>query len=140
MIHVGFTGTRSGMTERQKERVWEFVQYKDFYAHHGDCVGADAEFDAIVRKAQGCRGVIIHPPIEAHLRAFCKPQTPYDVVRNLAPYIDRNAMIVRESEVMLAAPKEMHERPRGGTWSTIRHARFLERPIHIFFPNGAVIS
>ncbi|MGN6107396.1 MAG: hypothetical protein ACTHU0_19965, partial [Kofleriaceae bacterium] len=76
MIHVGFTGTQRGMTPQQRERVWELVRDRQFYAHHGDCVGADAEFDDIVRRAPGLYGVVIYPSNIPGKRAFCRPRYP----------------------------------------------------------------
>ena len=44
-MKLGFTGTRRGMTSDQQIRVTLLVaELGPKEAHHGDCVGADAEF------------------------------------------------------------------------------------------------
>ena len=47
MWQIGFTGTRHGMTPLQRAGVAAILQQVagtgGFVAHHGDCIGADAE-------------------------------------------------------------------------------------------------
>jgi hypothetical protein len=150
-IHIGFTGTRSGMTDAQKSRVWELVAHRQFYAHHGDCIGADAEFDAIVRRATNLYGVLIHPST-LPTRAYCTPRYPHDVVYDPQPALDRDQDIVNAVSLLIAAPK--HPKPvlRSGTWTTVRYAQVKIRnavasgallaasmEIAICLPNGAVV-
>jgi len=50
-MNIGFTGTRSGMNYFQKRHVSKLLEdYSSICvtAHHGDCVGADAEFHELV--------------------------------------------------------------------------------------------
>lgn len=147
MHHIGFTGTRQGMTEAQIKTVTLIVQYKDFYAHHGDCVGADAQFDAIVRTTERLRGVVMHPCNLEEWRAYCKPREPYDVVRDPKHPLARNNDIVNESTEIIATPKETSEEigkhggiekgpPRSGTWYTIRAAQEAMKRVSIVLPNG----
>jgi hypothetical protein len=148
MIHIGFTGTQSGMTQRQGEVVWWLVRHKQFYAHHGDCVGADAEFHAIVKQVEWCYGVVVHPPTNASKRAFVALDPVRDVVRLEKPYLERNHDIVDESTWLIATPKEDFMVLRSGTWSTVRYARsrlpapivggpLSERKVLIVLPSGA---
>jgi len=53
-LSLGFTGTQRGMTPDQLEGVAEVVAAFSSVtsAHHGDCVGADAEFHGTCRAAE----------------------------------------------------------------------------------------
>lgn len=128
---VGFTGTRRGMTERQRVQVaaWLALAHR---AHHGDCTGADEEFHELCRQAGVA--VVLHPPLDARLRAFCKGAEETRLTR---PYLERDHDIVDECAWLIAAPFESYEpRPaRGqGTWSTVRYARQRRRLIRVAWP------
>lgn len=129
-MHVGFSGTQFGMTVLQFEAVAEFISYNQHFnnAHHGDCVGADADFHSIVED----RWVIGHPPVKPNKRAFCN----FDEVRRPKDYLVRNKDIVNESDFMIIVPRGFEEELRSGTWSTARYAR--EKGVHgkIFWPDG----
>lgn len=153
-IHIGYTGTQRGMTSIQCEVVRNLVRYKDFYAHHGDCVGGDAQFDEIVRRAPGCRGVIVHPPKNPSKRAFVQIRHPYDTLLEEKDYLDRNKDIVDAIEranqeagvgippmmtmfsFVIAGPGEPQMQTRSGTWSTYRYARSKRMPTYLIHPNG----
>lgn len=134
---VGFTGTRFGMTKEQKVRMSSLVPRADFY-HHGDCVGADADFHNIVRYL--CHDfnhdgqIVGHLPVDTTHRAFCT----FDETRDPLPHMKRNKAIVTESDVMLACPSTMEEQQFGGTWATIRMARKAKKPLTIVYPDGSV--
>jgi hypothetical protein len=116
---VGFTGSRKGMKPNQI-KACRLILERAAEAHHGDCVGADAEFHELCLELHV--PVIIHPPDNDRHRAFCR-----DALEVLPPkpYLERNMDIVDASEVLVAAPKE-RDRPvslRGqGTWWTIGYA------------------
>jgi hypothetical protein len=137
MILVGFTGTRDGMTFKQKvsfrDVLAEFRSIAGQEFHHGDCLGADAQA-AWVAKALNYN-VVCHPPSEARLRAFA----PSDLVLDPRPYLSRNRDIVDGCAVLIACPKEFGEQHRSGTWSTIRYARSVGRRIILVQPNGNVV-
>jgi hypothetical protein len=125
-LHIGFTGTRFGMSEAQRSMVRHLVEglvlmrptaYETVAAHHGMCVGADAEFHAICR-ALGA-SVIGHPgpPGEWSADLIC------DEMLEPTNHMRRNAAIVAASSIMIAAPRENTPQPRGGTWATIGMAR-----------------
>lgn len=134
---IGFTGTRHGMTKSQNDQVKLLVAElaappsRCREAHHGDCIGADEEFHAIARRVVGIR-IVAHPGNVPAMRAFCRA----DEVRDPKPFMDRNHDIVTACHVLLATPHEMHEQPRGGTWSTIRMARAERKPVTIVWPDG----
>lgn len=122
MIHLGFTGTRHGLSQHQGRKVADLVDSlgADVIAHHGCCVGADEDFHAICRERR--LRVIGHPGPgwpdgELCARVVC------DETLDPQPYMVRNTAIVVASQAMIAAPLEAQPRLRGGTWATIRMAR-----------------
>ena len=128
---VGFTGTRNGMTQRQKAAVRKILRRAEL-AHHGDCVGADEEFHQLCIEADV--PVVIHPPNNDRLRARC--QGAIRVARK-KDYIARNHDIVDECELLIGAPKEASEPlpARGqGTWSTIRYGRNNGVEVKVVWP------
>lgn len=137
-MNVGFTGTRFGMSELQKQALYnKLAELKDnqLYAeyailwdefHHGDCVGADAEAHAIALTFRF--KVVIHPPDQDKLRAFCVVSYKIEVPK---PYLDRNKMIVDSCHLLIAAPRTNGEELRSGTWSTIRYAKHKKKEVYI---------
>lgn len=132
-MSVGFTGTQMGMTPEQSANLIEALQtlmrYSDF--HHGDCMGADAQAHEIAVSLR--YRIILHPPSNSDKRAFCLA----DEARKPLGYLDRNTEIVKETEILIACPKEVTEQLRSGTWSTVRRARKLNRNILVLFPDGS---
>lgn len=126
---IGFTGTSKGMTDRQAKKVYDFLLKRfNFTLHHGDCVGADAEADRIA-KLIGAK-VVIHPPKNPRMRAFCKG----DKVMKEKEYLIRNRDIVNSTKLLIATPKEKKEVLRSGTWATIRYAKKMGKYVKIFYP------
>ena len=132
MIKVGFTGTQKGMTAIQLLRVSELIEGAA-ELHHGDCIGADDEVD----KVAAILGIpkVIHPPLENKKRSFCA-RGQFLILRT-KDYLERNRDIVDATEYLVAAPSGA-EQIRSGTWSTIRYARSLGKPISIVMPDGVL--
>lgn len=131
--HIGFTGTRQGMTPTQRAAVRELLAaHPGAVLHHGDAIGADAQAHDIAI-ALRC-SVVVHPPTDGKDRAF----KPSPDIRAPRPYLDRNRDIVRETTMLIAVPAEAVEQHRSGTWSTVRYARKLGRPISIVLPDGSI--
>lgn len=135
---VGFTGTRHGMSHAQYEAITELIERAlrdgSCLAHHGDCLGADAQFDLICETFGVHRTV--HPPTNPKLRAWCQGER---ILKPL-PYLVRNKEIVRCSTLMFATPQSMNESQRSsGTWSTIRHAEEVGVPCIIVYPDGLAV-
>lgn len=131
---VGFTGTQRGTTARQDETLCGLLlELEPVRAHHGDCIGADAAFHRICLD-QGIL-VYLHPPTDAKKRAFC---AGCQFVHAPRPYLERNRDIVLATVRLIACPGEFEEQLRSGTWSTVRFARKLRRPVCIIFPDGSV--
>lgn len=135
---IGFTGTRRGMSLAQKMSLesllaaWPVSVDSEF--HHGDCVGADAEAHAIVRKLGG-RVIVGHPPVDPAHRAFCE----CDELRAPLPYLVRDAAIVIACGVLVATPAQASEQRRSGTWTTVRRARGAGRAVVIILPDGEYV-
>lgn len=132
-MNVGFSGTQKGMRRWQSEGVKEFIRLlKPTYGHHGDCIGADDQFDAICH----FNGVltVIHPPEDPKKRAFCEG---YADILEPKPYIERNHDIVDAVDLMIFTPFELREVLRSGTWATWRYACKVKKPWIIFSPIGA---
>lgn len=135
-IKFGFTGTRTGLNSNQIDKIIELFedtikQNKIIELHHGDCVGADNEIHKICEKMidKGkAINIVIHPPSNKKLRAFCKSS----FIREMKPYLDRNKDIVDESDILIACPFSDEEQLRSGTWSTVRYARKKNKKILLF--------
>lgn len=134
---VGFTGTRVGMTDRQRAVVIDLLlAERAEIVYHGGCVGADTEFDCICYYFFP-RGIttVIHPSNKKemqgrwHYTLFVMPEKHP---------LDRNRDIVDESDFLIATPKEDKEMLRSGTWATIRYARKNGKPIYIVYPDGSL--
>jgi hypothetical protein len=130
-IKAGFTGTRKGLTEKQRHDLWHRLQRGVIEVHHGDCLGADCELDQMSR-AMNIRRTI-HPPDVDTLRAFCGGERA--TVLEPLPYLTRNRAIVDACDILLAAPETREEQRRSGTWATIRYAMKQKKRVEIFFPD-----
>lgn len=132
---IGFTGTRKGLTEKQRGRILSLVEELSasgcLFCLHGDCVGADAEFDALCRSIERARVACLPCDIFSQ-RAFTgstelePPQRP----------IERNHKIVDMCDMVIACPSGREEELRSGTWATIRYVKKTSKPLTIVFPDG----
>ncbi len=134
-MKVGFTGTRSGMTETQRDKITALLrELSATELHHGDCIGADADAHHIAQ-ALGIP-IIIHPPSDPKARAFCEGATKTHPSK---AYLTRNKTIVEQTDALVAAPYGPEQR-RSGTWATIRHARKLKRSCYVVMRDGELTS
>jgi hypothetical protein len=143
-LSIGFTGTRHGMTVEQLRTLeWlldELARTEPvFAAHHGDCVGADAQFHDLLADLTGDHTIhiVVHPG-PAYDTARQAGRVGHER-RDPLPHLMRNHNIVTESTVVIAAPRELDEQ-RGGTWATIRMARRAGKPLAIVHPRGRVLE
>jgi hypothetical protein len=136
---IGFTGTKKGMTDAQWDAIVSILLKLNYNeAHHGDCVGADAEFFLIlygVRNDTG-RPCIIHSH-PSTIKAT-NAHTPSDIIHDPLPPLERDAIIARKVDLMIATPKGFEEEIRSGTWTTVRRAREAGTPIKIVWPDGSI--
>lgn len=140
MIHVGFTGTRKGMTIAQHSAVVKIMlrQYarkkhygEDYMWHHGVCIGADQQVHILARIFEF--NIHGHPPKDDSLEANC---SGFTLVAFPEPYIIRNHHIVDACYLLVATPKEHEEVQRSGTWATIRYARTQSKDVIVINPLG----
>jgi hypothetical protein len=137
---IGFTGARAGMTPAQAHavdallgRIAESHPTRPLCGLHGDCIGADADFDAICKRR--AIAVKIRPASIAGMRAGCDSEA----LAEPRPPLVRNREIVADSELLLACPRTREEVPRSGVWATIRAMRRTGRPLYLVAPDGALV-
>lgn len=125
---VGFTGTQKGLTQYQIEMIYDiFDTLRPDEVHHGDCIGGDKDFDGIALDC--CIKRVIHPPINNKKRAWCQGE----IILQAKEYLERNRDIVNACDRLIAAPYQFYEQKRSGTWSTIRYASKIGKPIAMVF-------
>lgn len=101
-------------------------------AHHGLCIGSDAQFHGLLDFMPQTLVVHGHPPLNTSKMAeglIC------DVMHPPLEYLMRNRAIVDAADTLFAAPQG-EEELRSGTWSTVRYARKKGINIRIIMPNG----
>jgi len=127
-MKVGFTGTREGMNQHQKEQlVLLLSELNPTEFHHGDCLGADAEAHDIVREFFPQVKIIIHPPNRTYMRAYKQGNE----FRQPFEYLVRDRNIVDETEYLIGAPLRDLEEAKSGTWYTIRYSKKQNKPHRI---------
>lgn len=131
MVVVGMSGSRYGITTDAKKKLDKLLtKYDITEAHHGDCIGADAQFhnECELRNIY----TVVHPPDNTTLRAYCKG----DKILKPKPYLVRNQDIVNASDFIFAFPSTKVEVVRSGTWSTIRYAKKVGKKIYVIYSDG----
>jgi hypothetical protein len=147
IIHVGFTGPRTGMQDIQRLSV---LQYPGLLSRHygtdlviihhngladGADMGALEIFESAGRDvtAPGVR-IIGHPV----------PETPEgrlgrcSEARERKAPLERDRDIVRESDILIATPAQMENVTRSGTWYTIRQAIASGTYVLMLMPDGTI--
>lgn len=141
---LGFTGTRVGMTDAQRQRVRALLyELRPTALHHGMCVGADADMHQLMRDydplihIKGWPGVSAgaNPDDDHALRAKVEVDSMHEPLTHFA----RNRCIVNACSFLIATPREYQEQLRGGTWYTIHFARRSARARCIVLPNGTPV-
>ena len=131
ILHIGITGTRSGLSEYQYAEVIKFLNSAfepGAVFHHGDCIGVDVEV-AWVAKELGYK-IVGHPPMKKELRGYFDD----DETMPAKNYFARNRDIVNESFVLMVVPWQMEHQDNGGTWYTHDYADKNDKPLVIFWP------
>lgn len=134
---LGFTGTRHGMTERQRFAVSEYLdKCRPTETHSGDCKGADSQF---LDAALLCAGNFPprthgHPCDVKDWRAHRR----YDHLHPVKSPAMRNQDIVKASDELLAAPRTMKREPRSGTWMTMDMAYAAKKTVIVAWPDGTI--
>lgn len=137
-MKVGFTGTQTGTTPEQHNRLCHVVQeLSPTEWHHGCCIGADSESVDVVFQHTPRARIVAHPP-EKTGRMSRESLRMSEDKRKPRPYLERNRDIVNESQVLVACPDGEKEELRSGTWMTIRYGRKRGIRIIIVWPSGDV--
>lgn len=143
-MRVGFTGTRRGMTEDQEAAVFAHLTRLRAagaeYMAHGCCEGADRQAHDIWR---GLGGSIEFCPGDEDQEAWIDEVIQIEDIRpiRIAPgpaYLERNHQIATTTSVLVAAPRELQETRRGGTWATVRYARRAGSTVLLCLSDGSV--
>jgi hypothetical protein len=140
---LGFTGSRRGMTQEQREHLLRSLKrsYAFEEIHHGVCVGADEELHRmLLTNPDITKMIVIHPPTDLRY-SFWKPSL-LNVVDGIKivwmpqrPYIVRNHDIVDACHLLIACPNGF-EVTRSGTWATVRYAVNQRKRVKIVYPDG----
>jgi hypothetical protein len=140
-MKLGFTGTREGASENQKQWLADvFDQLKIDVLHHGACVGADelAHVLAIERKIP----VVVHPPVNPkYVAALCLTGSAHVTIMPAKPYLNRDRDICSATQGLIALPRQLREPPPlqwGGTWYTVNYAVRLNKMVIICYPDGRI--
>lgn len=131
---VGFTGTRSGMSDKQKKEVIDYLcDIADFNSIdavlHGGCIGADQDFHEI------CGGDVIrevYPGYSAKDKDSLVYRGTFEdasIVHEPQTHFKRNRDIVDRCDILIATP--YNNVKRGGTWYTIDYAKKTDKPVII---------
>jgi hypothetical protein len=149
-VYASFTGTRRGLTAAQREtlrRILTSPRLRIVRLTHGGAIGADAEVHEIALALTpadlpwlpgGRLEVWLRPSDRADQSAPCLGAGRVFPAR---PPLERNRDIVADSGLLIACPAERVEQARGGTWSTIRHARESGRAdVLAVWPDGSTSS
>lgn len=132
--HVGFTGTREGMTPRQRASFEYWLgQRPAGVLHHGRCKGADEQANNLAL----ARGwvTVAHP---GHLYRWISECECTTVLPARATLV-RNMDIVNQTDELVATPKQFEMLRKGsGTWYTILFAKKKGKPVTIIYPDGGI--
>jgi len=133
---IGFTGTRSGMSDKQKKEVaaeLEELGCNDpdvlYTILHGGCIGADIDFHdmcSLARKE-------VFPGHSAKDPSDMKHRGEYpraDVIHDSQTHFKRNRDIVDRCDILIATP--YNDNQEGGTWYTINYALKKGKDVSIF--------
>lgn len=142
---VGFTGARSGMTKAAEKSIRRHLVAAAVNPHigeivglHGDCVGADADFDRLCEflgVPRWQRPCTMHGEADHVFRAH----TGAEVIAEPTNPMARNREIAKQCDVLFAVVPTRHELKKGsGTWATYRYGRKYGKRVVLFFPNGDV--
>jgi len=141
MKTLGFTGTRQGMTDIQREQfIWLLkTKFKEpFEFVNGGCYGADEDSYVIVM-VKTTNHITIHPSNIQGTQFDWEPGVRVGRVAVLdqKPPLERNWHIAG-SDALAATPAGQQVK-RSGTWATIRYASRQGRPIYIIYPDGQIM-
>ena len=141
-MKIGFTGTRRGLTPRQRGALESLLLAvkmslysgcdgnKTAVGIHGCCVGADEEFHELCQRfgfgTIGRRSNLTNMRMHGKCDIEYEPEYP----------LDRNRKIVDECDMLIVCPRTADEELRSGTWATVRYAEKTGKAFRIIEPCG----
>ena len=137
---VGFTGTSGIMTGIQETILRDILESaivgKGIVVFHGGCIGVDRFVHNLCLR----HGVLVEVfPSSKHDHWVTPPATyAWGRVHEPAPPLKRNRIIAERTVGLVAVPATETEVLRSGTWSTVRYARKVNKPVVLLLPSGAV--
>ncbi len=135
-MRIGFTGSRDGMTEQQKEAFLDLLgKLGATELHHGDCVGSDDQAATLAHDFMRFPAIFCHPPVDEKLRAwnrFALDTLPAKT------HFARNRDIVDDTDVLIATPNCEPLALYGGTKYTVEYARKRKKAVYVIWPSGMV--
>lgn len=145
LIRIGYSGPRTGMTSAQMRAVhgylshvllvnWNDPGIDGIEAHHGDCIGGDAQFH-VIAIVLGCR-TVAHPPLDSSRRAWCQA----DEIREPKDFLARDWDIAYDTGQLIATPKVPQPVAGSGTWATIGYSIQLHRSVTLVHLDGRLGS
>ena len=154
-MDIGFTGTQRGTKGPQlfalnrwmAQMVMALPVGEERVLRHGGCVGADEEVHRIGLDLSFDIEVFPGYPKGGPTRTAKRGSYSNAArVRKPLPFLERNRLIVDSSDKLAAAPRQMCEVLRSGSWATVRYALgYLEvKPLGgpitviVFWPDGRV--
>ena len=143
-LTIAFTGTRQGMTNDQKSSVFALLtDLMPDFTLHGCCRGADVDFNDLVLRHR----TDLNPNVRIHGHPSESTYNSDDQCSDLCEGMDytapmgkplsRNALMVKNAELVIGCPPNYENVLRSGTWSTIRKAKRKDKVI-IVFPDGTL--
>jgi len=139
VTNYAFTGTRTGVTPEQHKALSDLVLsvlYDIDEIRHGGAAGADTQFHSICIHHGVEERVHVYPSnLWGAKAALSRLDGTLWTAHPAADPISRNHLIVALSDHLIAAPAGP-EITRSGTWSTVRYARKVKRPITLVWPDG----
>jgi len=138
-MHIGFTGTRQGMTGLQINEFHRIVRELDVARFaHGAAPGADLQAHDIIYREKNIY-IEVWPATGAKTPDWDALGHPNYLRPAMLP-LDRNKQIVNHCDLLIATPHTVEEQLRSGTWATIRYARKVHRPHYIIRPCGQLVT
>lgn len=139
---VAFTGTRNGLTPAQERTLAVLLtNLKPGIFFHGGCRGADLHAEVVCLRCDHVMTIRCFPGDDKQLQNALKRKTNVDKHHNLQysiwspqPYLVRNRDMVDQADLLIAAPSSLVEERSSGTWSTVRYARKVGKPVVVLDP------
>lgn len=135
-MKITVTATRKGLTPPQLEAADNILTVlKVTTVVHGAAHGGDTDLHKLAHEKGLMCSIYPASEVPSNLNNL---DVEGDVVFPPKPPLDRNKLMVDNSNVLVAFPAGTTEELRSGTWAAIRYARKQHKTVYIVWPFGAV--